>query len=467
LNGAADAKPDDARRLRCQAAKQYLRSGRTSLGIALAEQVLSEVGIERPLRAQPLLLQMLVQRVESLFASRRFVAREQAEVPARARAQMEVCRALFRELGAAFPVAGTHVRMQLLRLAHETGDVTALLDALAWDAIAAAAQGGWLGRRRCKATLAKLEPVVEAVGTFGARALYQLTLSYTLTYSARFSEAVAPARAGMQAFAQLADRGTYWEENSLAAMYFVSLGHMGQVAAIVSEAQTRRREARERDDVPATILLLLTECLGCLATDRPDDALDLLHRHQPMLDPGAFNNLHMSMMFRTVDTHLYCDRPDAALAYVDQVWASFRASAYRLSQFARTMANYNRARALVGVAAQAPSRATMRRARAGVRALGREDTEHARALAQLLQAALHHVRGEHDQAVHLLETAEHTFRTAGEMLYASSARVSRALIQGDASALRTSHDAIRATGVVRPDLWARTWSPGFRASNMR
>ena len=49
------------------------------------------------------------------------------------------------------------------------------------------------------------------------------------------------------------------------------------------------------------------------------------------------------------------------------------------------------------------------------------------------------------------------------MLDASSARVNRALICGDASALRAAHDAMRAAGVVRPEFWARTWSPGFRA----
>ena len=65
------------------------------------------------------MLQRVVPQIESLFVSRRFIAREQADVPGRVLAQTEVCSALFRELAAAFPVAGTHVRMQLLRLAHE------------------------------------------------------------------------------------------------------------------------------------------------------------------------------------------------------------------------------------------------------------------------------------------------------------------------------------------------------------
>ena len=238
-------------------------------------------------------------------------------------------------------------------------------------------------------------------------------------YRGRFRDAVQPARAAERLYAEHHSAGTYWERDYLAALYYLSLQVTGTWADHRRHAQACPRGEGARRSFAGT-LLLMTECICCLATDRSERALSILKEQSAALDQDRFNNMHLSVTCRMVDTLLYCGRPQEALAFIERVWPRYEDSVLGMSQFTRTVANYAMARALVAAAAERRDAKLVRRARIIARALSKEYMSYAKTCGLLIEAAIVHIEGNTPLAAKLLDSASREMGGAG--LYCTKLR---------------------------------------------
>jgi serine/threonine protein kinase/tetratricopeptide (TPR) repeat protein len=447
----------EASQLQTMAAQQYLRSGRTRLGIALTKAVLGQLGIVQPRSTAATAVQILARRAQSRLPwQRESPARDSAQYRSM-RAELEATGSVFRELGALAPLSATYVHGIFLQNARRVGTPFELLQAIAWQTILTAGASGASARKPCARILAQLHELATQLATPEARAVEQTALAATLLYQGRFAEAIAPAAHAETLYREHLHQGTYWERNYLAAVHYLCLQVTGDLPAIAKVAPQRVREASENDDVFSTALLLLTDCISRLASDRPQSVLQSLQDESCRLDPELFTNLQLSISCRTVDALLYLGDGAQAFGYINAIWPQYRASVLRHSQFTRVVAEFARGRA---AAASAHTNTAARGVALGTaEILERETMTYARTCAKVLRASLAKSDGQTKVAVELLTAAEAEFASAGLVLYAASAQLVAGTLAKEPSWIRQSEQQFVERGVVQPLRWALMWIP--------
>jgi hypothetical protein len=407
------------------AAQQYLRSGHTENGMALAEALLTEVGMSLPSSDSKAIATFLWQRARLRFAP---PSPTPGTKPAFDRQRLETLAAMFQEISVADPLRGAVLHGEFLLGAMRAGDPEQLARALAWEVFHLAVVGGGSNEAQARASLSKLEGLAQKLDTPYAHALVCIAETALLFLTGRYAESLVPSAKGWEYLLQT--NGKYWERSWISVLRFGALEFVGDMSELASEAPNRLREADERNDRVGIGLLIMSVAYAYLMDDKADEAMTFLETQRERLGPG-FSTFHHLMIHRTVDAFLYQGRAVEAYQFVDQSWEQVVTSHLARGRTMRAVTHCMRARA--AVAAYEVTRNPMYRrvALSDCRALSRIQCGY-QGFATALEASLLLTDGQRAKAAVLMERAVGEFDRERVTRFAICARRRLGEMLGDA-----------------------------------
>jgi eukaryotic-like serine/threonine-protein kinase len=463
---AADGAAADARREHLRlAAEQLLICGYVEQGLAVIGDVLAEVGMRLPATPRRALASALYWRAAVRLRGLRWKERDPASLDDRARARLEVHRALALGLSLVDPVRGMAFQSRGLILALRAGHERHIAKFLGTEASYRAAAGP-RGRRRAQPLLDEARAIGESTGDPYLRA-WALGIGGSCDcHAGRFAQGVAALIEAERLFELHGASGRTWELNNGRTVLLLSLAYLGRYRELGARLETYLRDARRRGDrfVETTFARTVNE--HWLALDDPDAARGELQATRWAPPAGGIPHVqHVAEALAWARLAFY---GDGAAADAEAAWArlsTMERSPLMRFQLVRPACLYAMA-GLWLVAPPAPARAG-REATRLARRLAREEVGYARAWALLVRAALARRAGDDDGATSILREAIAACEGAEIVAHAAAARRQLGeLVGGDAgAALIAEADAwMAAEGIRDPARFSRVLVPGAVAA---
>ncbi|MDD9934995.1 MAG: hypothetical protein OXT09_15395, partial [Myxococcales bacterium] len=318
IRAAEGAPPAEMRRLQRLAAQQYLRSGRMQQGGELAKRLLSDVGIRSPKSPAGLLAAIVWNRGLVAAQGSRPKPRRRPSHETRQHERVETLAALFREFGATEPLTGALLQAHYLRSSIASGDPAHLLQAFAWQAFMNAWDANERGAHHCLDIVGRL---AREVDTPYAEATAAMARAGANLFLGKFTSVREPAARAEAIFREQCT-GASWERVVTTTFRFGAIEQTGGFQDVLLDTPHLEREGRERDDRFTFGFLALSAPLAHLLRDDPEAALRLLEEQRSALGE-TFDNFHMWVMNRTVDSLIYAGRAHEACDYLDEHWERF------------------------------------------------------------------------------------------------------------------------------------------------
>jgi serine/threonine protein kinase/tetratricopeptide (TPR) repeat protein len=450
LEAAKVARPEERIRLRRLAAQQYLRSGHTESGLALANALLRELGMSLPRSDGKAIATFLWQRARLRLAPPHAVPN--IKTSALESHRLETLAIMFQELSVADPLRGAVLHGEFLLSAMRSGNPERLAHALMWEVIHLSALGGSSNAKQARAAMPKLHKLCEGLGTPYANALVCIAETAMLFFSGRFAESLGPSAKAYELLRSAT--GAYWERSWVLHLRFSALEFVGDMSELASEAPNRAREADERDDRAAIGLLIMPVAYAHLMSDAPDEALSFLNTQRERLGVG-FSTYHYLSIHRRVDAMFYQGRALEAFEYVNEVWKQIETSYLCRGRMMRAVSYCMRARAAVS-AYHATRDAKYRAvALADCRKLASLQCGY-QGFVSALRASVCMTDGERAKAAALMERAIEEFDRDRVTRFAICARRRLGEILGDArgaALIEAADRELNSQGVRNPERW--------------
>lgn len=450
LAAAKFANVDERLRLRRLAAQQYLRSGHSSEGMALADALLHELGMSLPRTDGKAVATFLWQRARLKIAPPS--VSKSTKRPAFDGQRLDTLAVMFQELSVADPLRGAVLHGEYLLGAMRSGDPARLAQALAWEVFHLTVIGGSSNEAQARAALSKLEELAAGLDTPYASALVCIAETALLFFSGRYAESLVSSAKAYELLRGAT--GAYWERSWISLLRFGALEYVGDMSELASEAPIRAREADERDDRFTIGLLIMSVAYAQLMADTPDEATRFLEAQQKRLGPG-FSTFHHLMIHRTVDALLYQGKAVEACAFIEQHWEEIASSHPFRGRLMRAVSYCMRARAMTSAYAITRSPAYRRTALSDLRALSRLQCGY-RGFVTALHANLLWTDGHHEKSAELLERAIAEFDRDQVTRFAVCARrrFGEVLDNGRGTSLVEAADReLKSQGVKNPERW--------------
>jgi hypothetical protein len=456
---------EEALSLESRAAEQWLLGGHVERGLTVLHRIASEVGVSIPQTRLTATLQIILYRLLTALRVRR--SRRAREVPEpllrlKADATFGISRALSL-LDMDFGVA-LHARSLLYAL--RSGDALRIALGLAWDAFFRGALRGDRDPGFAR-SIARAEALALGLGDGTAVAWCALARGTTVVLSGKYREGLVQLERAHALFVKQ-PRGVSWELTMTRVVRAAALAWSGQLRELTDEVGGWLREADDRGDVYAAMVLRMRASNGIrrLARAEPrellaevDDQLARWPRH-PMMEELSVRYGHLLRAFACLALGEPA-RADAHLAALRRNPARFFVYMPRPLR-----AEHEMVHGLVALAVEQPRLPEVARY---VRSLRADPRPYGHALGDLLAAAA--ALRTSDTAEIALRRAEASCDAAGMRALAESARWQRAaLLEGQEGAdLQAGAQAWFDTqGVVSAEhfvkFWLQPWSLARRAS---
>jgi tetratricopeptide (TPR) repeat protein len=462
LEAAVGLDGTQARRLQCRAAQQYLRSGRLEEGTSLTRRLLGVVGIRWPKGSSAIVGTLLWTKASIALRGIPTSPRPADSLDPVLGARLDILESVFREIEVVDPLRGVALQSRYLREAMRAREPYPLVLGLAWEAFNNAILRGTRAQDRVWAMLARTEELAQQVQTPYARATSTMARAGCAAAFGRFADALEPAVEALRIFRDQC-LGTSWEQNLLTTFRLGAIEHTGSLIEIAREAPELARQARERDDHFSRGFLALSVPASCLMADDVSGAHQVLDEQRRALS-GDFTSLHLYVVHRTVDLHLYCERGRAALTHHLEHWPAFRRSLlYRCEPF-RVLGHWFLVRAALGAAQHEHDPQARRLARKHIAILERLRRPDTACFGLLARSGIARLEGQHELARKLLREAIRVCTQNRLDLLALYARYNLGIAMANAEGarlLQSADDELRKQGVVHPQRWVATYAPGF------
>jgi serine/threonine protein kinase len=450
LAAAKVAGTDERIKLRRLAAQQYLRSGHTQSGLALADALLSELGMTLPPTDGKAVATFLWQRARLRLAPPR--TSPTTKPSALDNQRLETLAVMFQELSVADPLRGAVLHGEFLLSAMRAGNPERLAHALMWEVIHLAALGGSSNAGQARIALAKLQKLSDQLSTPYASALVCIAETAQLFFSGRFAESLIPSAKAYELLRS--STSAYWERSWILHLRFSALEFVGDMSALVAEAPILAREADERDDRFAIGLLIMSVAYTQLMADAPEEALRFLDTQRARLGEG-FSTFQYLSIHRRVDALLYQGRAAEAFDYVAAHWKQITTSHLCRGQMMRAVSYCMRARAAVSAyqATRDPKYRTV--ALADCRKLASLQCGY-QGFVSVLRASVALTDNERAKGIALMERAIEEFDRDRVTRFAICARRRLGEVLGDArgaSLIEAADRELGGQGVRNPERW--------------
>jgi serine/threonine protein kinase/tetratricopeptide (TPR) repeat protein len=425
LEAAAEEAGAPARELRRRAAEEYFKSGHLAEALEVSRELLAWAGIRIPTGRLSSILSLLWSRFRLERRGYAFTPRSAGEVPAETFERLDILWAVAHGLGPYDIFRAGDVTARHLRLALDTGEPHRILEGLAHETTMLSTRG----RKAAPVVqdlLARATSLAERIGTADALARTQIVAGLTALQDGRWAAAAEALEKGES---MLVTGASY--DFHVAQFYGLwARSIIGGWAAASRRYHDLLQAARHQGDrlMEANLRLVLGARL-LLREDSPEEALRDLDEAIALLPDSAFLVSHFNHLNSRVETLLYLDRPEEAMAFLDSRRRDLDRSFLLNIQALRVTFHDLEARVELALLSRGTG-GSSRRVRALARRLRAEDVPYAGALGLRLEGLLHGVEGRQDEALTVLLQALGSFDALQMGLQAACLRRARGLMLG-------------------------------------
>ncbi len=460
-NGATSSDTLDLER---RAAEQLMYSGRIAEGVQAIRAVLARTNLSFPDTSRRALASLLLRRTQLRLRGLRHRTRDASEISPAELRSVDLCWSIAIGLGLNDNIRGTDFQTRHLMLALAAGEPYRISRALSVEVAYSGAAGALKRARR----LSKLSlELAEEVGHPHAIGMAKGCSGLAAFLAGHWREAY---ELNAEAEQILRDHctGVSWEENTVVLFGLMALFQLGEVGEICARLPRLLREAEDRGNYYADVMLRVTRSnVTWLVTDAPDEAERNAQEGIDRWPKDRFFLTHYYDMLARTAIDLYRGAADRALARIEQSTPLMHASYIDRVQRCRIESRIAHAGAATAVAARKEG-SDRQRLLAIATKLARkvlaEDAPWAAGLARMALGRVAELRGDLERALEELEAAAEDFEAWDMGLYLNVARRQRGHIIGGEEgkqAIRASDERMAAQGIRRPDRFAAFLSPGL------
>mgnify|MGYP002620210218 CR=1 FL=1 len=447
--------------LRREAAEALMVSGHIAEGLEISQALARSVGaVQRRSRIATILSVPLLQgRVDR--ALRHLERAMDGSLDPIEQLQLEVYRMLGADLGMVDSARGLEFQMRELLLAARSGDARQVIPSMCAYAVFLSLSGG-ARLRRGRQLLDLAHRLAEQLDDALIREWIKVCDGMIDYHDGRF----------LQAWQRMEEGRTWIERHAPSErmllgqleIYRLLLLHLfGEIGALREAYYGMIVSARTRRDRFLEATVSLTGASTWLVDDAPDAGTQHLARLQWDNPLGGYQLQDYIRMRARCETALYQGADARQLrVHLRDARAFERTLLCQSFRICRMEGRWLQGRLLLATAGDgAPSWRVARRVRSLARGLLRESgVPFGPGWGHLLLAGLHQRRGDHVEAAESLRRAIAVFQDAGLVLYERTSQLTLARVTRG-SAMGPARDELLQRGVMRPELLARVYIPGF------
>lgn len=445
-----------------RAAGQYLRSGYMDDGLAIAKQVLGEVGLKWHESSLSALLSLLMRRTWLRIRGLAFKEQDPEAIPRAMRIKMDALWSLGHGLGGVDTVRGAEFHIRHLHLALQAGDPYRIGRGLAWESILNAAEGGGGGRRRGRAQVALGHELAKRLNNDHASAWSWAAEGYNNWCDGRWDDAIACNEKAAKGYREECLDIT-WEVGSVYAWCWGPVlcysGRLKELRSLIGQVE---REFGQLNDLYTLVTLrtVVTPWLT-LADGDPERAR---RESADAVAQWSKKHWHLQHLFdRMADARVALYQGDGARAadLIDDGFPKYKSTMQNLLQVKRMFMHGLRAQAVIMAVMQGKRDVSaLKVADADAKRLSKEGTAWATSYATHLRAALHLARGDANAAADGYRASITAFDQLKMPLHAAAARIRLGQAAKDERAHADGMAALSALGVKEPERYAATLVAG-------
>jgi hypothetical protein len=450
-----------------RAAQQLYTSGHIEDGARVLRGVLLKLDMKLPETARMALLSLVWRRAQIRLRGLRFDERDESEVPGQDLLRIDACWAVVVAMSTLDMVRGADYQARHVLLALRAGEPYRIARALAMEGAFLAMRGN-RGRKRARRLLDASRTLAERVNHPYAVGLATLTAGNAAWLDGRWREARGLAERAEETLRERCT-GVDWEILIAQLFGLASLFFLGEVAALTQRLPPLLEEAEGRGSLLRAAFLRVGFCshVAWLAADDPRRARQEMEEGLSGWRQGRFDYMQLWVRGAQTDIALYSGEPLPVGEPIGKLARAFARTLDRFVQVGFIRSHDTRARRRLASAAltagEGERTAHLRAAEAHARKILRERTHWGNPLALLLRAGAAATRGDGDDAITLLDSAETGFGAADMALHAAAARRRRGeLMGGDAGrSLVASADAwMSGQKIKNPERMTAMLAPG-------
>jgi len=458
---------EDALDLKRRAVEQFVRAGRYHDGMALAREVLADVGMSMPRSNRRALVSVATSRAWIKLRGLGFRERPPSEVAPRDQRRMAVCFSLSGGLAVFEPILGTAFQMRHLRIALGSGDANHVALALAYE-IGFRSVAGVGKRAECEALVRRAEALSARVDHPYALATTRFTSGLAAYLTGQWKTARDRLAVSEKMLEEIAT-GLTWERDVVVLFRLATLLQLGEIAELIRAVPAYLRDAADRGNQYLAIGLRSWRTnIAWLAVDDPDEAerqLELAVEALP-LSSRDFHLPHYYRLLCRTQIALYRGEHEAAWQLVDPGYHALHHSLIRRIQFTRIESAFLRARVALARAGGASRGPMLDAAAKMAQTMTKERAEWGVSVATLVRAIVAAGRGDRAAAARLAAEAVTRFADDGMVLFAQIARWRQGELQADdegAALRRDSRAWMIEQGIAEPERFVGMFAPMPRA----
>ena len=428
LEAARDADATQALELRRRAAEQLLISGHVDEAQGVLRQVLEAVDLPFATSSRRALVSLLYRRARLALRGLDFHERDESEVSVETLRRIDVCYSVSLGLAVVDTIHAAAFQTQHLLLALEAGEPFRIALGLTFEAGFVSTQGG-PERKRALELVALASRLADRLQNPHAQGFARLM-------SGVADWGVGCWRTGLESLTAaektLRERctGVTWEIDTAQIFSMICMASLGQVAELSKRLPAWQEEADARGDRYAAASLRVIWGAHVLVALAADDAARARRDVEGVMSGWSQSGFHVQHYYALLSRSMidiYEGDGRGAHARVMAEWPALASSMLLRVQSLKITALSIRANAALAAAASytpgSPrERDMLRSAEKSGRDLAGEKMPWSDALAAMVRAAVVLRRGDHGEAIALLELAVRGFDQTDMALHASAAR---------------------------------------------
>jgi tRNA A-37 threonylcarbamoyl transferase component Bud32/tetratricopeptide (TPR) repeat protein len=441
-------------------AEQLLRSGHSDEGIAAIAELARAGDMEIAPSPRNAVWRFVRLRARINLRGYKYVLRDEREVPASELARIDTAWALTEALSFSDFIQGALFHAIGALAALRAGEPRRLVRAFIGEAINLSVVGS-RARRRYNRALANLDTLLAQIDDAELHAAGRAAIGLVALQEGRFADALEAARLAEEAY-RAAGSANRFQLTGVQSVQIWALSMLGRVREATGRLPELLRDARDRGDLfTTTTLSVSTAYYIPLLADRPDAALAVVDDALSRWSKRSVQLQHVHAVHARVNIELYRGDGIAAFAAIEAAWPEIRASMLLRHELTSTRAWELRGRAALAAAHQGAGAPAIRVARQAERALRRVTTVGAAGLCGLQRAGLAYLAGDRSGAAAHLERA---LRELADMQqWRRSAQWALGHLRDDETAVEAAQREIAEEGASVPIRFLAMYLPWLRS----
>ncbi len=464
LDAAASAPGDETLELKRLATTQLLISGDIDRGLSLLRTLLDPLGLRMPETPARSLISLVWHRAILRARGLRFRPRDEASVPARSRARIDLCWSAVAGLSMYNPIRGADFQARGLLLALQAGEPFRIARAIAMEAAHLSTAGPSV-EGRVASLIETASALADAMDSPHAQGMVELVRGISSLLFGRWKAAIEALDRAERRFRDHCT-GVAWERDTGHNLAMWALFQAGDLPELRRRWAVLSREAQERGDryAASNLNTFYATILKLAANEIPDNEAEI----EGSLAAGrgrAFNLPLASASDAIMHIDLYRGDVTRAWARLVTIWAEYHRALLLRIQLLRIQMLELRARTAIAAAERSQQPAPLlEMAERDARSLCREAQPWAAAHAHYIQAAVAACREDVVRAAEELEIAGDLYDRADMPLHSRLMHFRLGEIQSSQECRDRRDEAegwLRERGIAAPTRWAGMLAPGF------